>query len=126
MVNTSYTAIVERNVSWEGSFSTEPYECGWAKEAIFFIRALDASAGAGARAGAGEAAAAPGGASGEARIQISPDGMRWIDEGAVFSLPEAADQATFCRVAHFGNWLRVAGHTGTRKLQVLVTLHLKA
>jgi hypothetical protein len=111
MVNTSYTAIVERNVSWEGSFSTEPYECGWAKEAIFFIRALDAAAGA---------------ASGEARIQISPDGMRWIDEGSVFSLPEAADQATFCRVSHFGNWLRVAGNTGTRKLRVLVTLHLKA
>ncbi len=122
MVNTSYTAIVERNVSWEGSFTTEPYECGWAKEAIFFIRALDAAEGAG---GTGNSAA-PGEASGEARIQISPDGMRWIDEGSVFSLPEAADQATFCRVSHFGNWLRVAGNTGSRKLRVLVTLHLKA
>lgn len=122
MVNTSYTAIVERNVSWEGSFSTEPYECGWAKEAIFFIRALDAAEGAGG-AGIGEV---PGEASGEARIQISPDGMRWIDEGSVFSLPGAADQATFCRVSHFGNWLRVAGNTGSRKLRVLVTLHLKA
>lgn len=122
MVNTSYTAIVERNVSWEGPFSTEPYECGWAKEAIFFIRALDAAEGAGG-AGIGEV---PGEASGEARIQISPDGMRWIDEGSVFSLPGAADQATFCRVSHFGNWLRVAGNTGSRKLRVLVTLHLKA
>lgn len=122
MVNTSYTAIVERNVSWEGSFSTEPYECGWAKEAIFFIRALDAAEGAG---GTGNGAA-PGEGPGEARIQISPDGMRWIDEGSVFSLPGAADQATFCRVSHFGNWLRVAGNTETRKLRVLVTLHLKA
>lgn len=125
MVNTSYTAIVERNVSWEGLFSTEPYECGWAKEAIFFIRALDATAeaGAGAGADAGDGSEA---APGEARIQISPDGIRWIDEGSVFSLPGAADQATFCRVSHFGNWLRVAGNTGARKLRVLVTLHLKA
>ena len=34
-VRRSYTAIVERNVRWEGEFATEPYEAAWASEAIF-------------------------------------------------------------------------------------------
>ena len=25
----SYTAIVERNVLWQGEFATEPYEAAW-------------------------------------------------------------------------------------------------
>ena len=35
-----YTAVVERNVTWEGAFATEPYEAGWAAEALIFIRVL--------------------------------------------------------------------------------------
>lgn len=33
----SHTAIVERDVLWSGTFETEPYEAGWAGEAIFFF-----------------------------------------------------------------------------------------
>ena len=36
MLRESYTAIVERSVALKGSLATEPYECGWAGEAIFF------------------------------------------------------------------------------------------
>lgn len=111
MINTSYNAIVERNTVWEGAFSTEPYECGWAKEAIFFVRALEAEASY---------------LTGMAKVQISPDGIRWIDEGSVFSLPEHTEQTSFCRVSHFGNWLRIVGDTAGGRLKVLVTLSLKS
>lgn len=105
MVRRSYNAIVERNVEWSGSFETEPYEVGWAGEAIFFIRSLE---------GAGR---------GEARVQITPDGIRWCEEGTTVQLP-AEGEVTFCRVAHFGNWLRLVGKTD-KILKVLVTLSLK-
>ena len=41
MLRESYTAIVERSEELSGSFATEPYECGWAGEAIFFVRILE-------------------------------------------------------------------------------------
>ena len=92
MIRQSYTAIVERNVTFEGAFATEPYECGWATEALFFIRTI-ASNGrvAGTRLG----------------VQISPDGMHWCDEGSYATL--FGQEVVFCRVSHFGNWLRLAG-----------------
>lgn len=105
MVRRSYNAIIERNVEWNGAFETEPYEAGWAREAIFFIRSLE---------GEGR---------GEARVQITPDGMRWVDEGTKVQLP-GEGEVTFCRAAHFGNWLRLVGST-SRPLKVLVTLTLK-
>jgi len=36
----SHTAVIERNVEWTASFTTEPYETAWATEAIFFVRIL--------------------------------------------------------------------------------------
>ncbi len=85
--------MVERNVLWSGAFETEPYEAGWASEAIFFVRTLE-------RATLGPHASA--------RVQVSPDGMVWCDEGMVVSLRGEPGQ-TFCRVRHFGGWLRLAG-----------------
>lgn len=32
----SHTAVVERNMIWRGAFASEPCECAWAGEAIFF------------------------------------------------------------------------------------------
>ncbi len=107
----SYTAIVERNVVWQGQFATEPYEAAWASEAIFFVRALECSEGLEAR---------------EARAQISADGIRWVDEGAAFDLPTEKDQVSFCKVGHFGGWLRIAGALAEgERLTVLVSLALK-
>ena len=108
MVNKTYSAVVERNVTWVGDFATEPYECGWAREAIFFVRSLQGGSGA------------------LCKVQISADGMRWCDEGSVFELPRTAGETTWCRVAHFGNWLRIAGSTGKDPVTVLVTLSMKA
>lgn len=90
----SYTLPLERNVRWEGAFATEPAEAAWASEAIFFVRALQVE---------GDLRNA------EARVQISPDGMHWCDEGTVFPLPHTTDAVTFGRVGHFGGWLRIVG-----------------
>jgi hypothetical protein len=112
MIRQSYTAVVERNTVWSGPFATEPYEAGWAAEAIFFVRAL-------------EAHGVPAGAA--ARVQISPDGIRWCDEAAGLPLPTEAGAAGFVRVGHFGAWLRLAGELpeGAR-LTVIVYLVLKS
>lgn len=106
----SYTAVLERNTVWSGDFATEPYEAAWASEAIFFVRALSAEG-------------VPPGAS--ARVQLSPDGIHWCDEGSDLLLPVSGGLA-FCRVVHFGGWLRLVGKIpDTAQLKVIVYLALK-
>ncbi|MBK9123608.1 MAG: hypothetical protein IPM16_10895 [Chloroflexi bacterium] len=105
---TSYTAVLERNTVWEGSFATEPYEGAWASEAVFFVRTLAA------------------GAETTARVQISPDGIHWCDEGTLLTVPGEAESLAFCRVSHFGGWLRLAGTIPAgQKATVIVYLCLK-
>src|SRR5512147_1360784 len=93
MVRRSINAVVERNVVWCGPFETEPYEAGWASEAVFFVRSLEGGA--------------PGAT---ARVQITPDGMHWCDEGTTLTLPGAGG-TTFCKVTNFGNLFSDAGAT---------------
>lgn len=106
------TAVVERNVTWEGDFATEPWEAAWASEAIFFVRVLEA----------------PDEAEDldlQARVQISPDGLCWCDEGGQLELlPGEALGAV--RVGHFGGWLRLAGRVPPgRPVRVIAYLNLK-
>ncbi len=109
MVRQNYTAIVERNIKFSGEFASEPYECGWASEAIFFIRKLKTE---------GAAAGTP------VRVQISPDGMRWCDEGTQLALTGA--EVDFIRVKHFGNWLRITGTLPEgASIDAIVALSLK-
>ena len=107
----SHTAIVERNITWEGAFETEPYEAAWASEAIFFVRTL-------ASVGNVETVTA--------RVQISPDGMRWVDEGSVVALSGEVDGVTFVKVSHFGSFLRLVGELPNGvTATVIVALSLK-
>jgi nitrogen fixation protein FixH len=107
----STTAILARNETWSGTVATEPYEAGWASELLIFVRALHAGAAAGAKA----------------RVQISPDGIRWADEGTTVQVPERQDEVQFTRLRHFGNWVRlVATLPDNAKVRVMVTLHAKA
>lgn len=109
MIRQSYTAVVERNVLWEGDFTTEPYECGWATEAIFFVRRLESQ-----RTVTGT----------RLHVQISPDGMRWCDEGTVMRLTDS--EVDFCKVSRFGNWLRLRGELPHgASVRVIATLSLK-
>ncbi|HEX6977769.1 MAG TPA: hypothetical protein VF342_00585 [Alphaproteobacteria bacterium] len=111
MIRESQVAVVARNETWRGRSATEPYEAGWAGEAVIFVRALKQ----------------PKGPLPEARVEISPDGIRWVPEGTSFPLPAEADGITFARVRHFGNWLRIAADLSDgAEIVVLVTIHLKA
>jgi hypothetical protein len=112
MLRESNTVIVERNWTWSGSFETEPNECAWASEAIYFIRALAVENFAVVAA---------------ARVQISPDGIHWCDEGTTIELPTQTDQVMFARVSHFGGWLRLVGELPPdTKITVIAYLTLKA
>jgi hypothetical protein len=111
MLRETHTAVVARNETWQGACATEPYEAGWASEAIVWFRALDLT---GHMAGT------------EARIEISPDGMRWADEGSRVKLPDQAGVVAFARVSHFGNWLRLAVDLPAGvTLKALVTITFK-
>ena len=104
----SHTSTIELGTTWEGRFATEPQECAWATEALFFIRVLEGSAPSGAKA----------------RVEMSPDGIHWCSEGTELSIPNRTAVTTWARVREFGGWLRLTGDLPGR-LQVLVHLVLK-
>ena len=84
--------------------------CGWAGEAIFFVRTME-------RVGDLEGVSL--------RVQISADGIRWCDEGTSVTL--GAAEVTFCKVSHFGNWLRLAGRLPDgASMRSVIALSLKA
>lgn len=112
MLRESLTTLVERNQVWQGRFETEPSEAAWATEAIYFVRAL-------AMEGSTVGAAA--------RIQLSPDGMHWCDEGSEILLPSELDAVSFVRLKHFGGWLRLVGELPEgAQMTVIAYLVLKA
>lgn len=106
----SQTIVLERNTEWSDVFATEPCEVAWASEAIFFVRALEVN---GIRPAA------------SARIQLSPDGIHWCDDGESVRLPIEPD-VTYHRLSHFGGWLRLAGQLPPgASIRVIVYLVLK-
>jgi hypothetical protein len=85
------TAVVARGDTWSGVVASEPYDVAWASEAVVFLRSLGAE-------GNPEQA--------RAWVQISPDGMRWIDEGSMLPIPRV-DEIASVRLSNFGTYLRV-------------------
>jgi len=112
MLQESHTAVVARGAHWCGEATTEPYEAAWAKEAIFFLRALKVD---------GELEGI------RAKIQISADGIHWADEGGSLPMPTQPGKVTFARISHFGGFLRLTATLpeGTN-IQIVVSLNLKA
>ena len=88
-MRTFVTSVVELRQHFEGTVETHPFECGWADEAIVFAEPHGA---------------APGDVV-TLRVQLSPDGIRWIDEGTVLRVAEHA----MARLTHFGGFLRLVG-----------------
>jgi hypothetical protein len=111
MLPENITAVVGRNERWSGEAASEPYEAGWAREAVIFVRALKE----------------PVGPAPTAWVEISPDGMHWVPEGTRFPMPAKKDGIGVARLTGFGNWLRVATQfEAGAECTVLVTIHLKA
>ena len=109
----TYTAVIARGDVWEGALQTEPYEAAWAGEAVFFVHVMEVT-------GQGNSPVV-------ARVQISPDGMRWVDEGATLTIAPQADSLSFARVGNFGGWLRLSVTVpAALGIKVVATLALKA
>jgi len=105
------TIIVVADETWIGPFATPALAVGDVTELIVFVTALDAN---------GQVAV-------PARLQISPDGQHWVDEGTSFTLPYRPREVTFARARHFGAWLRVIGVLPeAATIQVSVTIACKA
>ncbi|MGH8964355.1 MAG: hypothetical protein ACRDXB_03360 [Actinomycetes bacterium] len=88
-MRTFYSSVVELRGDFAAEITTHPYECGWADEAIFFVELHDPEPDVALRL----------------RVQLSADGIRWLDEGTVIETGTGA----FARVGHFGGFLRLAG-----------------
>jgi len=85
-----HTVVLDRFADFTGNFATEPYESGWADEAIAFIRVHQLDKGAIINTS----------------VQISLDGIVWLDEGTCFASIDAVGDH-FVKVSHFGGWLRL-------------------
>jgi hypothetical protein len=111
MLREAYTAVISQGETWKGTATTEPYEAAWASEALFFLQAL-------------KVRGTPGDV--RAKVQISPDGMHWADEGTEVRLPRDEQEVTFCRVERFGQYLRLSASLPEGvEYQILATLSLK-
>ena len=112
MLAESYTAVIARGEDWSHGSTTEPYEASWAREAIIVVRTLESGTlGAGAKA----------------HVQMSLDGMRWIDEGTSLEIKPEVDGLSMARLTHFGHYLRLRVEMpGDMSGYMLATLQLKA
>lgn len=114
MLPQSHLAVVARNITWVGPCfaATEPFEAGWAREALIFVRLL-------------KPPAWPKGPH-SLEVEVSPDGLHWARHGTRIEMPKDETEMTCISVAGFGGWLRIAGpmHEG-ESATVLVSIHLK-
>ena len=94
LMRNAYTAVLARGDVWAGEVHTEPYEAAWAAEAVFFVYVMEVTQGNAAHA--------------VARVQLSPDGLHWVDEGAQMQIEAHRDALSFARVNNFGGWLRLS------------------
>ncbi len=103
------TVVLERMSWFAGSFKTEPYECGWASEAIFVVRVHEVEGTPALRA----------------TVQLSVDGIEWMDDDPRLSGIDRVG-SFFVRVRHFGGWLRldsaVAGEGARARLTIYLVL----
>jgi|ETNmetMinimDraft_23_1059889.scaffolds.fasta_scaffold340525_2 hypothetical protein len=100
------TSVLELRETITDGFATQPFECAWASEAIFFIH-LEKSSGA-----------CP-----TAYVQVSPDGLHWLDEATAGSA-QSGEDSFFLRVREFGGWLRLR-FSGTGSMTATIRLALK-
>ncbi len=103
----SVMVVLERLKDVGVDFATEPYEVGWAAEAVFFVRIEEPS---------------PEDSIVRSRVQLSADGINWVDEGS--SLTSEGLGTTFVRVSHFGGWLRLKGAVSSATGQARLSIQL--
>ena len=103
----STTAVIVRGETWEGSFASEPFEAGWATEAVVFAQTEGDHPDL------------------EISVEVSPDGIHWIRRAA--ATLAASAELVEVPLTSFGNWIRVVvtGAMSESTARVLVRLNLK-
>ena len=103
-----YQSLLERKKEFDSRFETEPYEAAWASEAIFYIK-VEGVSGDNAKL--------------DAKVQISPAGHDWVDDGTKF--PSITKKGVyFVKVKHFGGWLRLDCNITGKDARFLLTIHI--
>ena len=87
----SQSAVMERGFELERVHETEPFEVAWAGEARWYVQFLRPAPGSEV----------------EFRVQISPDGINWIDHDGHAPMVSAAVGLLSIPVERFGHWLRL-------------------
>jgi hypothetical protein len=107
-MQTTHTSVLARRVWIESDFHTQPYEAGWAREAVVFTQV-----------------------EGEhpdltITTEISPDGITWLPKGEP-QVIAASERIAATALTVFGTWIRVSitGATERQRARVLVHLSLK-
>jgi hypothetical protein len=88
----SQSAVIERGVDLDTVHTTDPFEVAWAGEARWFVQFLRPAPGCRV----------------SIQVQISPDGITWIDHESVAAVQTEAVGMVSIAVAHFGHWLRLS------------------
>lgn len=103
-----YTSVIELRQPVNHQFSSEPYECGWADEALFFLTVHEEMADFNHIL---------------VRPKISPDGVHWVsapcdaiqvNEPGLYAIAQS----------HFGGWLRLELSLEGAAQTAMITLHL--
>jgi len=102
------TSTLEQRKTINTDFETHPLEVAWASEAIFFVDAEQLDGGDGSLL---------------LKVQLSVDGVNWLDEGTAFD-PITGKGQVFRRVSHFGGWLRLKGVFEKSNSSYNITIHL--
>jgi hypothetical protein len=107
----SQSAVMERGVELSEIHETEPFEVAWAAEARWYIQFLRPARGVAV----------------EFRVQISPDGITWIDHEGQAPLVSGAAGVVSIPVERFGHWLRLRSErtAGTEIPMLRIYLELK-
>ncbi|OIV46469.1 hypothetical protein BK025_11245 [Sodalis sp. TME1] len=103
-----YTSVIELRQPISRQFSSEPYECGWANEALFFLTVHPDMADFNTIV---------------VRPKISPDGVHWVNapgDATLISEPGL----TVIAQSHFGGWLRLDLSPEGAAQTAMITLHL--
>jgi len=87
----SQSAVIERGFELDQAHATEPFEVGWAGEARWFVHFLREAPNCVVTL----------------QVQISPDGINWIDHESVSAREVDAVGFHSIPVSHFGHWLRL-------------------
>ena len=92
-------------------FQTFPYEVGWADEVIFFFTLEHITQGNPVYT---------------ATVQLSPDGVRWADDGETPVATISGEGVHIIKVApNFGNYIRLSVRTEGGEAMLCVSIHCK-